>query len=237
MSYHFDEKKHVHTLDGKPLYGVTTVLGVIAKPALIQWSANMAVQYIKDRATDVDIDTLINVVIPEAKYAHRKKKEDAGLSGTDIHNMIEEYVKTAIDNYNGIIIEDEHENKQIDNFLKWAKTNEIRFVESEKHLYSEEHWVGGIADLVFEWDDELFVGDIKTSSNVYPEHFLQMGAYCLMLEERGVVDETPKGFVVINLDKKGGIKVKKSYAIEQNKKGFLSALNLYKTLETLKKTL
>ena len=37
----FDAKKHVHTLDGKNLTGVTTVLSVIAKPALIQWAADM----------------------------------------------------------------------------------------------------------------------------------------------------------------------------------------------------
>lgn len=48
-TYSFDEtvnkktgkKKHVHMLDGKPILGTTTVLDVIAKPALIQWAANL----------------------------------------------------------------------------------------------------------------------------------------------------------------------------------------------------
>ena len=50
--YRFDEEGHKHELlkDGewKPLIGVTTALSVISKPALIQWSANMAVAYVQD---------------------------------------------------------------------------------------------------------------------------------------------------------------------------------------------
>ena len=40
--YQFSEEGHLHILDGKALTGVTTILGVIAKPALIQWSADEA---------------------------------------------------------------------------------------------------------------------------------------------------------------------------------------------------
>ena len=35
----FDEKEHAYFLNGKPMMGCTTVLSVIAKPALIQWAA------------------------------------------------------------------------------------------------------------------------------------------------------------------------------------------------------
>ena len=35
------KEKHAHTYDGKPMYGVTTVLGVVSKgDGLIQWSAH-----------------------------------------------------------------------------------------------------------------------------------------------------------------------------------------------------
>ena len=40
----FDEKEHAYFLNGKPMLGCTSVLGVIAKPALIQWAANEAVK-------------------------------------------------------------------------------------------------------------------------------------------------------------------------------------------------
>ena len=43
--FRFDEKKHRYYLDGKSMTGCTTVLGVIAKPALIQWAADHAAAY------------------------------------------------------------------------------------------------------------------------------------------------------------------------------------------------
>ena len=43
----FNEEKHLYTLDDKPVTGVTTILKTIAKPQLIQWAANEAVNYIK----------------------------------------------------------------------------------------------------------------------------------------------------------------------------------------------
>ena len=38
----YKDSNHSYTLDGKRLTGVTTILGVIAKPALIGWAARMA---------------------------------------------------------------------------------------------------------------------------------------------------------------------------------------------------
>src|SRR3990167_11462488 len=100
--YRFSEEKHLHELmkDGeyKPLTGVTTVLGVIAKPMLIQWSANMAVEYVLQNKTKFInensqlVTELLDEVCKEARVAHRKKKESAGEWGTNIHTLAEEYI-------------------------------------------------------------------------------------------------------------------------------------------------
>jgi hypothetical protein len=45
--FEFDEKSHIYKLNGKKLTGVTTILGVINKPALVGWAARMAVEHIK----------------------------------------------------------------------------------------------------------------------------------------------------------------------------------------------
>jgi hypothetical protein len=42
MKYQFDEENHIHSLDGKPLIGTSTVVGVLAKP-LTWWAAGLAV--------------------------------------------------------------------------------------------------------------------------------------------------------------------------------------------------
>ena len=49
-NFTFNKEEHYYELDGKRMYGITTILGVIAKPALIQWAANMAVEYVMNIA-------------------------------------------------------------------------------------------------------------------------------------------------------------------------------------------
>lgn len=98
--YVFDLKKHIHTLDGIPLHGITTVLKVISKPALIQWAANMAVSHITERAEPYygpdndlkDYYIITGELLNEAKTAHRKKKETAGDWGTIVHLFINQWI-------------------------------------------------------------------------------------------------------------------------------------------------
>src|SRR6202034_4217965 len=107
--FKFDAKKHAYFLNGKPMLGCTSVLGVIAKPALVPWAAKMATEYIKEHAPfvkatpnyyEVDEPTL-----EEAKNAHRKRKEDAADRGTDLHALVEEYVLECIERNDGFALE------------------------------------------------------------------------------------------------------------------------------------
>ena len=232
-----DKGQHLHTLDGKPLMGVTTVLSVIAKPMLIQWSANMACDYIKDaKVWELVPETPpmvmiarenLDQLIKEARTAHRTKKEKAGDWGTLVHKSIEEWIKEKK--------EPTLEGTQLDafnHFKNWATENKVEFLESEKHLYSEKMWIGGICDLVIKMDGKKYVADIKTSSGIYNEAFFQMAAYALMLEEQGVNDI--EGYLVINLKKDGTMDSKMAVDMEINKRAFLSALELYKITQQLK---
>src|SRR5258708_4411153 len=42
MIYKFDKENHLHSLDGKPLIGTSTVVGVVSKP-LTWWASGLAV--------------------------------------------------------------------------------------------------------------------------------------------------------------------------------------------------
>lgn len=244
--YEFNAEKHIHTLDGKPLNGITTVLGVISKPALIPWAVKMAIDYLIENGRKEYMPVpegepmllegylVTEEQLAEAKSAHRKKKEEAGQSGTDVHAEAETLLKGLIATNKGILRGDEKsDNPQIQHFIDWAIKEEVRFLDCEKHLYSRNHWIGGITDFVCEKNGEVWVGDIKTSSGIYPEAFLQMGAYALMLEEMGLYKGF-KGFIVVNLKKDGTIQTQNSYDVAGNKEAFLSALTLYRALEALK---
>lgn len=235
--FHFDEVAHAYTLDGKPLHGVTSVLRVIAKPALIQWSADMAVSFISDAIeklkgtspNEIDWGTLFK----EARIAHRKKKEAAGEAGTGVHEQIEAMVKDAIENGGGLISCPEPTQPQVFKFYKWGIENNVHFLESEKRVLSKENWYAGTLDLVLEMDGKKYIADVKTSSAIYPEFYLQMAAYQLALEEMEEHTDI-KGAMVINLDKKGGFEIGYNYDYDGNRMAFLAALVLYKQLNALK---
>ncbi len=240
--YSFDPKGHVHTLDGRALMGVTTVLSVISKPALIQWAANMACDYV-DQARQSEKFTLEDLgnALKEARTAHRKKKEKAGDWGTKVHECIESTVKVLIEENEGycyeVVLEainetaktselDATQKQVIKKFFEWAVENEVTFRESEKNLYSRTMRTGGIVDLVFEMGGKKYIGDIKTSSGIYPEMFAQMGAYDLMLREMGF--DSFDGYLIINLKKDGKIDFALTEHMELNRDFFKAALELYK---------
>ena len=229
--YKFDPKLHAHTLDGKPLMGVTTVLSVISKPMLIQWAANMACDYISDHA-EIPLNGqsglhISEKVLREARTAHRTKKEAAGDWGTIVHKAIEEWIKDKKDT-----ILEGNQQTAFDHFKDWAIDNNVEFLESEKHLYSEKMWIGGICDLVIKMNGKKYVADIKTSSGIYNEAFFQMAAYALMLEEQGVNDI--EGYLVINLKKDGTMDLKRADNMEINKEAFKHALGLYQIIQSIK---
>lgn len=234
--FKFDEKKHIYTLDGKRLYGVTTVLGVIAKPALIQWAANMAVEYVAEHLPSaIGNREDLTAVLKEARVAHRKKKEGAADIGTIIHKVIENWVSKSEEPIKGYdkLTEDEERivGTAVQNFKDWVWKNEAKILSSEKRLYSEELWVAGTADLVLEIKGKTYIGDIKTTSGIYDKTpFFQCAGYRKMCED---MDGTKfDGSVIIRLDKKTGeLEEKYSYDYEGDLKGFLACLTLFKVLE------
>jgi len=237
VEYGFEEGKHHHYLliDGekKSLTGVTTILNVLSKPMLIQWAANMAVEYCREHkiSEDENTITLAQSTLDEAKTAHRRKKEEAGAKGTDIHFEVEKLVKGAIQANKGIIdIDTKSEFPQVEHFIHWAVENNVKFLESEKHIYSKELWLGGIVDLVCEIDGEVWITDIKTGSGIYPEAFAQMAGYELMLKEMGF-DREVKGHIVLNLKKDGTFQEKRSVSTEDAKNFFLACVQVYRLQE------
>lgn len=225
--YKFNEAKHLHSWNDKPLHGVTTVLGVIAKPALIGWAANMAVDFLE---TVYKVDGQISdAFFKEARTAHRRKKEEAGTKGTDVHATIEEIIKDAIKNNLGFVKGEGalHPEKQIQNFTEWATQNKVKFLESEKHVWSESAWLGGILDAILIKDGKKYMADFKTSSGIYPEFFAQMGAYHLCLDDMGEHKDIA-GYIILNLKKDGKMNVGISEDMQFNKEYFTSILQTYK---------
>jgi len=254
----FSEKGHVYKLDGKRLTGVTTIIGIIDKPALIQWSANMAVDYIQDRLFESDIDTLANKVLPESRKAWARKRDSAGDIGSLVHKMVEIYSIHKIKKNNLLIdilaiakheltqegkniegIDDQKALKMFDKFVEWSDENEVEYLLSEQKLYSRKYWYAGTVDLVIRIKGKIFIADLKTAKDIYNTNFIQMGGYDVALEELGKIKECA-GYIVINIPKelkKDGsakIKVKNVYNRDEQKKAFLNCVELYRFVNKTK---
>jgi CRISPR/Cas system-associated exonuclease Cas4 (RecB family) len=225
--FFFDEENHRYYLDGRQMTGVTTILSILAKPALIQWAANMAVDYIEGLArTRSDGERYVLLDIPEfqkARKAHAQKRDESADIGKLAHKWCERYVKgenPEREEALGIIT---------DNFLKWVEEAKPKFIASEKVVWSQKHWFAGTLDFIAEIDGKVYLGDIKTGSGIYSEMFLQTSGYQLALEET-----EPKikieGHIIVNPTKKGELNVKTHYDYEATKKGFLACLELYRLL-------
>lgn len=251
----FDKVNHLYYLDGIPLIGTTTVLKVISKPQLIQWAADETAKFLGwfnekyDDGTGAELGAKrfaeLIVLTPEAyqealgeaRVAHRRKKEAGGDIGKSVHQMIEDWVRLAIVASEGYltgklpIVENDAEAKMLANFWNWASENKVKFLESEKKVYSRTHWFAGTLDLIFEMDGKIFVGDVKTASNIYNENFYQMAAYDICLREMG--GQKIDGYLVINLKKDGTMDLKMTENLEINKQAFLHALELHKIINSM----
>lgn len=221
------KEKHDYLLNGKPLTGVTSILKVIGKGDFItQWAATLSAKKFSD-----DVQAWMNsgytfnlaTTYEDSRYQWKKELEAAGKFGKNVHGAVEDFIKG-----DPIRPLTEKEAAAYQNFVTWARTNGIKFLKSEQSVYSKEFWYAGTIDLVFEdLEGRVWIGDVKTSSAIYPEHFFQTAAYQRALVERGF-DREIHGHIVLNLKKDGKFNIKKSYGYERNFEAFLAALKIYK---------
>lgn len=246
MSFEFDPVKHVYTLDGKPLTGVTTILGVINKPALVAWAAKMATEYIKGNAPWDESQSVYLVsesALDDAKQAHRRKKEDAGEKGTDLHAGVEWLVNLCIKEHSGKMPDPLYVSgptatfmlEPLKPFIDWAQKENVRFLESEKRMYSRNWWLAGTADLIFEKDGKKYIGDVKTYAKIWDRvPFFQCAGYANFWEEMHDGKETIDGYCVLRLSKDGSFESKWSFDVEGDTRAFFACVELYRQLQTYK---
>ena len=129
-----------------------------------------------------------------------KLLKEAGRIGTLAHKMIEEYIN------GGSVILDDYTPSEISqaktayySFYKWFEDNDVEFYETELKLVSEKYQFGGTFDAVCEVNGKLVICDWKTSSGVYDEFLIQLGAYRQLIKEN--LDHNIRGAILLRLDK------------------------------------
>lgn len=239
---HDFEKNHSYFADPekKGRYtGVTTVLNVIAKPQLINWSAKMTAEWIRENCNKEITPSqtehpyfVYEHDLAEAVKAHTKKKEAGGEKGKDLHSEVEMYIKKCIQEADGLAMGDiAITSGGMMSFVNWSRTNKIRFLSSETPIYSREWWVAGTPDFTFEKDGKRYVGDLKTYKKIWGRtpHF-QTAAYMKMSVEMG--EKPYDGTCIVNINKETNELTESwSYDTAGDQKAFEAALTLYRRLE------
>lgn len=237
MNTSFDKKKHVYLIDGKPATGVTTIIGVLNKPALIGWAAKMAVKFLEENGRFIDLDEYRGILVTaeqlkEATIAHIKKKEAAGEHGTDAHELMEEYINKCLT---------EHAAKPevlsfepIGKFIAWAIENVDHFLYSERQMFDKKLFIAGTADFAYVGKDgKKYMADFKTSSGIYGiDYWLQVAAYRMLAEQEG--DEPYDGATIVRMGKDGSFDAQQLYEYETYKEAFLCCLTLYRAQAAIK---
>lgn len=157
-----------HLKDGTRVPGVTTITGVMDKPALVKWANNLGLQGIDSTKY---VDGLANI-------------------GTLTHYMIECHLnRVEPDLADYTPNEVDAAKKCFGKFINWERMKGMdreNYAVSEGQLVSEKHRFGGTIDICAVVGGKATLIDIKTAKGIYGEHKTQVaGGYRLLAEEAG----------------------------------------------------
>ena len=214
----------------------TTILRVIAKDALVQWSANCAVEYVQqhiDKQWQYD-EIRLNEILREAKYAHRRKAQQACDIGTLVHNWVEELITSGNP-------PEYPANIQAANSCSaayhWICSHDFTPLNTEMCLYSKKHGYAGKLDQTYSIstvNGHRCIVDWKTSKAVYPEYRLQAAAYAKAYTEQTGIEVLDRW--IIRLDKDTGmvdpVHLHRNTLVPDFK-AFLAARTLYARLKEI----
>ncbi len=138
---------------------VTTVLGIINKPALVPWANKLGLQGINS-----------------SNYV-----SETAIIGTATHELIELYIKNKPMNFEDFKCNKEQfKQAQIgfEKFKEWLLYQDsFELIASEKKLVSNKYNYGGTIDCITKLNGIVTLIDFKTSASIYSEHKFQVSAY------------------------------------------------------------
>ena len=193
-----------YTIDGCRLPSVTTVLDVIAKPALAPWYAKQERRYFETAMLEVlskpgarDPEYVLSAVVDAiggVKAADREKQRAATI-GTAIHAGIEWQLRTCLGEDAGAepVLPDAA-TWAIESWKDWAKSTALEPLAIERTVYCEACGYAGTLDLYARVEGVLTVLDWKSRRAIYPEAFLQNAAYRHAAARRGL--RSAQGLIV-----------------------------------------
>jgi hypothetical protein len=155
-------------LDGGRYPSVTTILGVLNKPALVHWAARTAA------ALALEDPVKYNTAEAAAGgiYAMRDRAADRGVL---VHSLAEAFARRATVDRDGLPVA---VRGYADAFWAWVATTQPTPLFTESNVFNLTHGYAGTFDLLCAFPSgQLALLDLKTTKHVYDEASLQLAAY------------------------------------------------------------
>ncbi len=181
------DRARFYPINGRLLPSVTTILEVIAKPALGPWYAKEERRYFETAMLEVlshpgarDPEYVLGAVadaVSGLKAADREKQKAATI-GTAVHAGIEWHLRTQLGEDAGPEPRlPEAAAWALESWKDWAEKVALEPLAIERVVYCEDCGYAGTMDLYARVQGILTVLDWKTGRAIYPEAFLQNVAY------------------------------------------------------------
>lgn len=180
VTIRYEDKRHLYFLDGEKVPSVSTILGVLDKPALPWWGMKtgvagvLALQERNVWPLVPDVDTVVRL-LTENKLTVNHVRDKAGERGTTVHDALEAWATEGRTPNPEMYPADQV--GYVEGLAWFLRDNEIVPEATEVIVGSVSHRFAGRYDLRCAIDGKVSLLDLKTSGGIYPEHFLQLEAY------------------------------------------------------------
>lgn len=205
--YKNDEKKTVP--------GVTTVLGILAKPALVPWANKLGLE-------GVEVGKFVDKTARIGTLAHEKLAHHLGGEAPDLDAYSAE--------------EDSLSDNALLSYFEWEKNHTLEPMMVEVPMVSEKYQYGGTVDFYGMLDGKPAIIDFKTGKAIYDEYFHQLAAYVQLIEEQGHPIDSVRILRVGRSEDEGfDERVVSRDALQPHWRIFLACLEIYNLRKEIKK--
>jgi hypothetical protein len=220
---HLMPKKNSYTIDGVEYPRVTTITGLLDKSGgLVPWAVDcMEKELVENYDPMVSLPEQVN----NAKYAYKRVSNEAKDIGSEVHAIIERYIKAKLC---GFSFDIQGSKPKVENaylaFLEWEKHNVKKWLESELTVCDTLNCYAGTLDAVALLNNGFtYCIDFKASNGFYDGYDMQAVAY------DHAYDSDDRHVGVLRLDKKTGFPEWKDYTNRYNQayRGFMYLLDFY----------
>jgi hypothetical protein len=189
-------KDRFYHIDGRQLPSVTTILSCLSKPALVNWAGKLTRERMCDEAADfyalgaqLSRDGFRSELwkrVEKRVFQNEAAREAADL-GTLAHARCEWVIQKRLGRPVGpdpvtsdttlTPADRERALWASLSFEDWMAKNDVQPMQTEIVVHHPDHHYAGTADLVARVNGVISLVDLKTSSGLWPEMYLQVAAY------------------------------------------------------------